>query len=62
MVDWSKLSRAVFGGEGARENERRYRANGELKAIADLAYPWTVDGLKAAVREWLDREDADGVS
>lgn len=51
-----RILKAIFGGEGPRENERRYIANGELKAIADLAEPWTVEGLRAAVREWLDED------
>ena len=49
-----RLLKLLFGGEGPRENERRYMANGALKDIADLAEPWTVEGLKAAVRDWLE--------
>jgi len=48
-----KVLKLIFGGEGPRENEQRYIANHELKAIADMAEPWTVEGLRAAVRDWL---------
>ena len=49
-----KWLKRLFGGEGPKENERRYIANHDLRSIADMAEPWTVEGLKAAVREWLD--------
>lgn len=39
-----------------RANNARYEATEQLKFIADMAQPWTVEGLKDAVREWL-RED-----
>lgn len=48
-----KVLKAIFGGKGPRENERRYRANSELKAIADVAEPWTVEGLRTEVQKWL---------
>jgi hypothetical protein len=57
LMNWQKIGSVIFGGEGPRENERRYRANGELKYIADMAEPWTVEGLRAAVRDWLETRE-----
>lgn len=51
-----KILKAIFGGAGPKENERRYRANADLRFIADTAEPWTVDGLKEEVRRWLAEE------
>ena len=51
-----KWLKRLFGGEGPKENERRYLANQDLRSIADRAEPWTVEGLKKAVREWLEDE------
>jgi hypothetical protein len=58
-IDWQKVGRKMFGGEGPRENERRYIANGELVDLTHMAEPWTVDGLRVAVREWLDTPPGD---
>jgi hypothetical protein len=44
--------------DGAKSNERRYMANQELKHLADMTHPWTVEALHAAVKGWLRKRGA----
>lgn len=57
-LDWAKAGRIVFGGAGPKENERRYIANAELRCLTETAEPWTVDGLRRAVADWLESQEA----